>query len=89
MIILSYNCWGLASPSKKSSLKRMVDMYGPSIILLQETMGLSEKVKKVLEGYLPGWTFEAVMRWVDRGDWKLVGCRGRFGVTIYREFNRA
>jgi hypothetical protein len=37
----------------------MVDLYGPSIIL-QETMGLSTKVKKVLEGFLPGWAFEAV-----------------------------
>lgn len=60
MIILSYNCRGLASRSKKSSIKRMVDIYGPSIILFQETMGLSENVKKVLEGFLPGWTFEAV-----------------------------
>lgn len=60
MIILSYNCPGLASLSKKSSLKRMVDMFGLSIILLQETMGQRENVKKALEICLPGWTFEAV-----------------------------
>ena len=35
-------------------------MYGLSIFLLQETMGLSEKVKKVLEGLLSRWTFEVV-----------------------------
>ena len=60
MIILSYNCRGLARLAKKSSLKRMVAMYDPYIILLQETMGQSENVKKALEGCLPGWSFEMV-----------------------------
>jgi hypothetical protein len=60
MIILSYNCRGLASPPKKSSLKRMVDMFGPSIILLHETMGQCDNVKKALETCLLGWNFEVV-----------------------------
>ena len=60
MIILSYNYRGLVSLSKKSSLKRMVAIYELHIILLQETMGNSESVKKALESCLPGWAFEVV-----------------------------
>lgn len=60
MIFLSYNCRGLASPQKKSSIKRMIALIDPQIILLQETMGLSDKVKAALESWLPGWAFEAV-----------------------------
>ena len=60
MILLSYNCRGLASLQKKSSIKRMVAMYDPQIILLQETMGASENVKKALESWLSGWVFQAV-----------------------------
>lgn len=60
MIILSYNYRGLARPSKKSSLKRMVAMYDPHIVIFQETMGNIETVKKALEGCLLGWVFEAV-----------------------------
>ena len=60
MILLSYNCRGLASPHKKSSLKRMITLLGPQIILLQETMGLRDVVKEALESWFPGWAFEAV-----------------------------
>ena len=35
-------------------------MYDPHIILLQETMGTSDTVKKALESWLSGWAFEAV-----------------------------
>ena len=38
----------------------MVAMYDLHIALLQETMVHSETVKKVLEGCLLGWAFEAV-----------------------------
>ena len=60
MILLSYNCRGLASPHKKSSIKRMIALLGPQIILLQETMVPRDLVKEVLESWLPGWVFEAV-----------------------------
>ena len=76
MILLSYNCRALASPQKKSSIKRMVALHDPQIILLQETMGASENVKKALESWLPGWVFELVdvvgksgglaIRWVSK-----------------------
>ena len=38
----------------------MVEHFVPSIILLQETMDLSETIKKDLEKCLPGWCFEAM-----------------------------
>lgn len=60
MIVLSYNCRGLASPSKKSSIKRMVEMFGPAIILLQETMGANERLKSALKKTLLGWRFESL-----------------------------
>ena len=60
MILLSNNCRGLASPHKKSSIKRMIALLDPHIILLQETMGPSDKVKEALESWLPRWVFEAV-----------------------------
>lgn len=60
MIVLSYNCRGLASPHKKSSVKRMVSLLAPQIIFLQETMGPWDVVKGVPKSWLPGWSFEAV-----------------------------
>ena len=60
MILLSYNCRGLVSPQKKSSIKRMIALLDPQIILLQETMGMSDKVKEALESWLPRWVFEVV-----------------------------
>jgi exonuclease III len=60
MKILSFNCRGLANPSKKSSLRRLVELISPEVIFLQETMGVSESVVSVLESLLPGWDFAAV-----------------------------
>lgn len=51
---------GLGEPAQKSAINRMVAMYDPQIILLQETMGASDSVKKALESWLSGWNFEAV-----------------------------
>ena len=60
MKILSYNCQGLESPSKKLSLKHLIDNLAPDIILLQETMGYSEVVVGALKNFLPGWEFAVV-----------------------------
>jgi hypothetical protein len=60
MILLSYNCRGLASPHKKLLIKRMIALLDPQIILLQETMDPQDMVKEALESWLPGWVFEAV-----------------------------
>jgi len=60
MTILSFNCCGLANPSKKLSLQRLVDLNSPDAILLQETLGVSETMVKDLESLFPGWMFAAV-----------------------------
>jgi len=60
MKILSFNCRGLANPSKKSSLRRVIDLNCLDVILLQETLGLSDDVTKSLELLLPGWKFVAI-----------------------------
>ena len=39
MKVLSFNCRGLASSHKKTSLKRLVERIHPNVIFLQETMG--------------------------------------------------
>lgn len=75
MIILSYNCRGLASPHKKSLVKRMISLLGPQIIFLQETMGSRDVVKGTLESWLPRWSFEAVDAVGRLGGWPLVGCQ--------------
>jgi len=60
MKILSFNCRGLASALKKSSLQRLVENTKPNVMLLQETMGDSGVVKTLLENLFPGWEFEGV-----------------------------
>jgi exonuclease III len=60
MKILSFNCWGLANPNKKSSLRRLVEQCSPDVILLQETLGDNLAVVKILESLLPGWMFTVV-----------------------------
>jgi hypothetical protein len=78
MKIVSFNLRGLANPSKKSSLRRMVDNISPGVILLQETLGIREDVKFALESLLHGWVFVAVDsrgRSVLAYGWKSKVCR--------------
>lgn len=67
------------NPSKKSSLKRLVDVVTPDIIFLQEMMGGSEAVKSLLESILGGWSFEVVDASVRSGSlatgWHSNRCR--------------
>lgn len=60
MKVLSFNCKGLASSHKKSSLKRLVERIQPDVIFLQETMGDCASVQKALHSLLPGWEFLAM-----------------------------
>jgi exonuclease III len=60
MKIFSFNCRGLASPAKKSSLKILFIVINLDVIFLQETLGLSEVVVTSLEAIFPGWSFVAV-----------------------------
>ena len=57
MKILSFNCRGLASTHKQSSLKRLVDRSTPDVIFLQETLGPCNVIKELLLKLLPGWDF--------------------------------
>lgn len=57
MKVLSFNCRGLASPHKKSSLKRLVLRVNPKVIFLQETLGTSEVIKELLWNLFPSWEF--------------------------------
>ena len=79
MKVMSFNCRGLASPLKKSSLRRLVELNQPDVILLQETLGCSEVVIRVLETLLPGWIFVAVDARGRSGGlasgWKVQSCR--------------
>ena len=60
MIILSFNCRGLASTPKKLALKDLVKENKPDILLLQETLGKGEDIIGCLHKLLPGWSFHAV-----------------------------
>lgn len=60
MKIVSFNCRELANPSKKSSLKRMVETILSDVILLQETMGMNDVNKNALETLLHDLSFESI-----------------------------
>jgi hypothetical protein len=57
MIILSLNRRGLANPSRKLAIKRLVDLHHPSVILLQETMQERDKAINSLSPILQVGTF--------------------------------
>jgi endonuclease/exonuclease/phosphatase (EEP) superfamily protein YafD len=73
MRVLSFNCRGLANPSKKLSLRRLVELNSSEVILLQETLGDSATVVKALESLFPGWMFAAVDARGHLGAWPLGG----------------
>jgi endonuclease/exonuclease/phosphatase family metal-dependent hydrolase len=57
MKIISLNYRGVAGPSKKVALKRLVASHQPDILMLQETMGESGVVATLLESLFPQWEF--------------------------------
>ena len=97
MKILSFNCRGLASSHKKSSLKRLVESTRPDVLMLQETLGDNSQVKVLLENLLPGWEFEALdargrsgglaTGWRTRGSRcvNLFGVESGLGVQLFSE----
>lgn len=60
MIVISWNCRGLACKPKKLALKELVQCYNLEVIMLQETLGLSSKLVSPLGSTLPGWHFQAL-----------------------------
>lgn len=79
MKLMSFNCRGLASPLKRSSLRRLVELNHPDVILLQETLGCSEEIVRVLESLLPGWKFVVLDARGRSGGlasgWRVSSCR--------------
>ena len=57
---MSLNYRGLASPHKRSTLKRVVGLEHPDVILLQEILGIGDVVKIRLESWFPRWNFETL-----------------------------
>ena len=60
MNIMSFNCKGLSSPLKRSTLQWVVKLEHPDMIMLQETLGLGDVVKGKLESWFSGWQFETL-----------------------------
>ena len=60
MIILSYNCRGLASLLKKLALKELIKLHNPDVLFLQEILGQGEEVIDTLTRMFPGWVFHSL-----------------------------
>ena len=60
MILLSFNCRGLASQPKKLAFRNLIRQYNPDILMLQETLGKGEEIIAFLSKLLPGWLFRAI-----------------------------
>ena len=60
MIIMTLNCRGLASLSKKLVVKRMIEAHSLDVIFLQETMFDGSILVLELESMLKGWQFISV-----------------------------
>ena len=57
MKLISLKCKGLASTRNKISLKRIMEVLSPEVILLQETMGPEMEVENLLSSLLPLYSF--------------------------------
>lgn len=56
----SFNYKGLASPSKKLNLKRLLSSEPCDIIFLQETLGIYDLIVTTLQSIKPKWKFQAL-----------------------------
>lgn len=79
MKFLLFNCRGLASTHKQSSLKRLVDRVKPEVFFLQETLGLCYVIKDLLSRLLLGCDFLVLDAKGRSGGlaigWKMTSCR--------------
>jgi exonuclease III len=73
MKFISFNCRGVASPSKKSSLQSLVESNQPDIILLQEMMGDEAMITPLLEATLKFGTSYVQVQEGDQEVWPSVG----------------
>ena len=57
MKLMSFNYRGLVGAHKRSTLKRVVGLEHPDVLLLQETLGVGDEVQSRLESCFLGWDF--------------------------------
>eukprot|EP00253_Pinus_taeda_P029007 PITA_29007 len=60
MKFLSFNCQGVASPTKKLALRRLLTSSELDIIFLQETLCPASSLIPTLNSWKPNWTFHAL-----------------------------
>lgn len=60
MKILSFNCRGFASLTKKLVLRRLLNSTHLDVIFLQETLCPADPLILTLSSWLPNWTFHAL-----------------------------
>lgn len=92
---LSYNCRGLASPSKRLTLKRLLSCDPCDIIFLQETLASSNQIVRTLLSILLGWHFQTLdatgrsgglALWINPRSIKVTsawGGRGFLGMDVF------
>jgi len=57
MISLSHNYRGLANPSKRLAIWKLVLLHNPILFVLHETMMDGDLVVKLISSSFPGWNF--------------------------------
>lgn len=60
MKILSFNCRGFASLTKKLALRRLLNSTHLDVIFLQETLCPADPLIHTLSSWFPNWTFHAL-----------------------------
>jgi hypothetical protein len=57
MKLLTFDCKVLLIPQNKSTLKRLVSLHYPDVVIFQETLTDEVMATKILTSLLPGWLF--------------------------------
>jgi len=57
MKLLSFNCQGLAIPSKHLAFQRLLELEHYDIVMLQETLGVEAMIVLMLERLLKSYSF--------------------------------
>ena len=87
MKFVSLNCRGLASTQKNISLKRMMEVLSPEVILPQETMGPELEYETSLTSLLPQYSFTAQSAIGHSRDltigWRCIRCTNSGGACLY------
>ena len=60
MLIMPLNVRGIGKPYKKTTLKIMVDLHHPQVIMLQETLAVGDQILSKLKVLLPSWDFSGL-----------------------------